>query len=206
MGQTVLVNLPASSVTIADVGGYLSANTAEEAIQEICEDMSTARGELDALLAPSLHQYAILPSFPNTSSSMYEGMAVYSLADKDFACCKTVGEHEIDSLTVETGAVTAAGDITIELNGTAIVVAVELDDTAVQVAVKIKAAVDAAITAETIGNWTVSVDGADILFIKDTVGACVAPTATDTDSTGVTFSVFARQNEGVAAVWASFIS
>ena len=63
MGQTVLVNLPASSVTIADAGGYLSANTAEEAIQEICEDMSTARGELDALLAPSLRQYAILPSF-----------------------------------------------------------------------------------------------------------------------------------------------
>ena len=27
----------------------------------------------------------------------------------------------------------------------------------------------------------------------------------DTDSTGVTFSVFARQNEGVATVWASSI-
>ena len=205
MGQSVLVTLPANSVTIADAGGYLSANTAEEAIQEICEGMSTARGELDALLAPHLHQFAILPSFPNTSSSMYEGMAVYSLADKDFACCKTVGEHEIDSLTVETGAVTAAGDITIELNGTAIVVAVELDDTAAQVAVKIKAAVDAEIMAETIGNWTVSVDGADILFIKDTVGACAAPTATDTDLTGVTFSAFARDNEGVDTVWASFL-
>lgn len=206
MGQSVLVNFPANRVTIADAGGYLSADTAEEAIQEICEDMSTTRGELDALLAPHLHQFAILPSFPNTSSSMYEGMAVYSLADKDFACCKTVGEHEIDSLTVETGAVTAAGDITIELNGTAIVVAVELDDTAVQVAVKIKAAVDAAIMAETIGNWTVSVDGADILFIKDTVGACVAPTATDTGLTGVTFSAFARDNEGVDTVWASFLA
>ena len=206
MGQSVLVNLPANSVTIADAGGYLNATTAEEAIQEICESMSTARGELDSLLAPSLHQYAILPSFPNTSSSMYEGMAVYSLADKDFACCKTVGEHEIDSLTVETGAVTAAGDITIELNGTAIVVAVELDDTAVQVAVKIKAAVDAAIMAETIGNWTVSVDRADILFIKDTVGACVAPTATDTGLTGVAFSAFARDNEGVDTVWASFLA
>ena len=206
MGQSVLVTLPANSVTIADAGGYLSVNTVEEAIQGICEDMSTARGELDVLLAPSLHQYAILPSFPNTSSSMYEGMAVYSLADKDFACCTTVGEHEVDALTVETGAVTAAGDITIELNGTAIVVAVELDDTAEQVASKIKIAVDAAITAETLDNWTVSVDGADILFIRDTVGVCVAPTATDTDSAGVTFSAFARQNEGVDAVWASFIS
>ena len=199
MGQSVLVNLPASSVTIADVGGYLDATTAEEALREICV-------KLDALLAPSLHQYAILPSFPNTSSSMYEGMAVYSLADKDFACCTTVGEHEADALTVETGAVTAAGDITIELNGTAIVVAVELDDTAEQVASKIKAAVDAAIAAETLDNWTVSVDGADILFIKDTVGVCVAPTATDTGLTGVTFSTFARQNEGVAAVWASFLA
>jgi hypothetical protein len=198
--------LPASSVTITDVGGHLNATTAEEAIQEICGNLSAARDELDALLAPHLHQFAILPSFPNTSSSMYEGMAVYSLADKNFACCKTVGEHEIDRLTVETGAVTAAGDITIELNGTAIVVAVELDDTAVQVAVKIKAAVDAAIMAETIGNWTVSVDGADILFIKDTVGACVAPTATDTGLTGVTFSAFARDNEGVDTVWASFLA
>ena len=70
----------------------------------------------------------------------------------------------------------------------------------------IQAAVDAAIAAETLDNWTVSVDGADILFIRDTVGVCVAPTSTDTDSTGVTFSAFARQNEGVAAVWASFIS
>ena len=206
MGQTVLVNLPASSVTIADVGGYLSANTAEEAIQEICEDMSTARGELDALLAPSLHQYAILPSFPNTSSSMYEGMAVYSLADKDFACCTTVGEHEADALTVETGAVTVAGDVTVELNGESVTVAVELDDTAEQVAAKIKAAVDAAVVAETIGGWTVSVDGADITFVKDVVGVCVAPTATDTGLTGVTFSTFARQNEGVAAVWASFLT
>ena len=128
------------------------------------------------------------------------------MADKDFACCKTVGEHEVDALTVETGAVTAAGNVTIELNGTAIIVAVELDDTAEQVASKIKAAVDAEIDAETLDNWTDSEDGADILFIKDTVGACVAPTATDTDSTGVTFSAFARQNEGVATVWASFIS
>lgn len=206
MGQSVLVTLPASSVTITDVGGHLNATTAEEAIQEICGNLSAARDELDALLAPHLHQFAILPSFPNTSSSMYEGMAVYSLEDKNFACCKTVGKHEIDSLTVETGAVTDAGDITIELNGTAIVVAVELDDTAVQVAVKIKAAVDAAIMAETIGNWTVSVDGADILFIKDTVGACVAPTATDTGLTGVTFSAFARDNEGVDTVWASFLA
>ena len=113
MGQSVLINLPASSVTIADAGGYLSATTAEDAMQEICESMSTARGELDALLAPSLHQYAILPSFPDTSSSMYEGMAVYSLADKDFACCTTVGEHETDALTGETGAATAAGNVTI---------------------------------------------------------------------------------------------
>ena len=63
----------------------------------------------------------------------------------------------------------------------------------------------AAIAAETLDNWTVSVDGADILFIKDTVGVCVAPTATDTGLTGVTFSAFERQNEGVAAVWASFL-
>ena len=206
MGQSVLVNLPASSVTIADAGGYLSANTAEEAIQEMCESMSTARGELDALLAPSLHQYAILPSFPNTSSSMYEGMAVYSLADKDFACCTTVGEHEVDALTVETGAVTDSGDITIELNGIAIVVAVELNDTAEQVASKIKTSVDAAIADETLDNWTVSVDGADILFVRDALGACDAPTATDTGNTGVTFSAFERQNEGVDTVWKSFIS
>ena len=212
MAQSVLVNLPANSVTIADEGGYLSANTVEGAIQEICGNVNTVegaiqeiRGNVDALLAPHLHQFAILPSFPNTSSSMYEGMAVYSLEDKDFACCKTVGEHEIDRLTVETGAATA-GDITIELNGTAIVVDVELDDTAVQVAVKIKAAVDAAIMAEAIGNWTISVDGADILFIKDTVGACVAPTATDTGLTGVTFSAFARDNEGADTVWASFLA
>ena len=199
MGQSVLVNLPANSVTIADVGGYHDATTAEEALREICI-------KLDALLAPSLHQYAILPSFPNTSSSMYEGMAVYSLTDKDFACCTTVGKHEVDALTVETGAATVAGNVTIELNGTAIVVAVELDDTAEQVASKIKAAVDTAIASEALDNWTVSVDGADILFIKDTVGVCVAPTATDTGLTGVTFSTFARQNEGVAAVWASFLA
>ena len=149
---------------------------------------------------------AIEQEAPAFRHGVYHGMAVYSLADKDFACCTTVGEHEVDALTVETGAVTVAGDITIELNGTAIVVAVELDDTAEQVASKIKIAVDAAIADETLENWTVSVDGADILFIRDTVGVCVAPTATDTDSTGVTFSAFARQNEGVAAVWASFIS
>ena len=82
----------------------------------------------------------------------------------------------------------------------------ECQDTAEQVASKIKASVDAAIAAETLDNWTVSVDGADILFIKDTVGVCVAPTATDTGLTGVTFSTFARQNEGVAAVWASFLT
>ena len=199
MGQSVLVNLPANSVTIADVGGHLDATTAEEALREICI-------KLDALLAPSLHQYAILPSFPNTSSSMYEGMAVYSLADKDFACCTTVGEHEVDALTVETGAVTSAGDVTVELNGESVTVAVDLDDTAEQVAAKIKAAVDAAVVAETIGGWTISVDGADITFVKDVVGVCVAPTATDQGLTGVTFITCASQNEVVAAVWESFLT
>ena len=206
MGQSVLVTLPASSVTITDVGGHLNATTAEEAIQEICGNLSAARDELDALLAPHLHQFAILPSFPNTSSSMYEGMAVYSLADKDFACCTTVGEHEIDALTIETGAVTAAGDITIELNGEAVIVSVALNDTAAQVASKIKTAVEAAVSGETIANWTVSVDGTGILFTKDIVGVCIAPTATDTGLTGVTFSAFARNNEGVDTVWASFLA
>jgi transcriptional antiterminator Rof (Rho-off) len=79
-------------------------------------------------------------------------------------------------------------------------------DTAAVVAGKIKTAVEAAITAETIAAWTVGLTDATLTFTKGVVGTASAPTAVDTDDTGVTFSAFARTNQGVASVWGALIN
>ena len=57
------------------------------------------------------------------------------------------------------------------------------------------------IFASTFTGWTVEQDGAELTFTKAAVGVCSAPTAVDTAGTGVTFSAFARTNQGVATVW-----
>lgn len=145
--------------------------------------------------------YQPLDALPTTKAAMFAGLIVYNKTAKALKLCETPGEHETDSVTVTAGAVTEAGDITVTLNEEAVTVAVLKDDTAAVVAGKIKTAVDAAVTAETIADWSVTLDGAKLTFVKAAVGACAAPTAADTDTTGVTFSTFARDNEGAATVW-----
>ncbi len=146
--------------------------------------------------------YQPLDALPTTKADMFAGLIVYNKTAKELKLCETPGEHETDSITVTTGAVTKAGDITVTLNEQAVTVAVLEDDTATVVATKIKAAVDAAVTAETIAAWTVARAGAKLTFTKAVVGACAAPTAADAvDPTGCVFSDFARDNVGAATVW-----
>lgn len=81
-----------------------------------------------------------------------------------------------------------------------------LEDTAAMVAAKIKTAVEAAVVAESIAAWTVTINGATLVFTRAVVGTAVPPTAVDTDETGATFSAFARTVEGAASVWGSCIN
>ena len=155
---------------------------------------------------PDRKQYHLLDALPVVESELYEGMAVYNLTDHTFQVLTTPGEQESDTLTVTEGAVTTSGNITITLNEEAVTVAVVEDDTAAAVAAKIKAAIDAAVVAETIDPWMVAIDGAELNFLKGAVGTAAAPTAVDTGETGVTFSAFARTNEGVASVWTTLIN
>ena len=66
--------------------------------------------------------------------------------------------------------------------------------------------VDAAVVAGEIDPWMVARDGAELNFLKGAVGIASAPTADDTDDTGVTFSDFDQINEGVASVWGTLIN
>ena len=169
--------------------------------------LATAAQLASTAMQPDEEQsrYYKLDALPTTTAELFEGKIVYNRTDHTLQVCTTPGEHESDTLTVTAGAVTT-GNITITLNGEAVVVAVAEEDTAAQVAAKIKAAVDAAVVAETIAAWTAAIDGAELNFLKAVVGVCVAPTAVDTGETGVTFSAFARTNEGVASVWGTLIN
>ena len=73
-------------------------------------------------------------------------------------------------------------------------------DTAIAVATKLRAA---SYTGWTTGG---TAGTAIVTFTKDAVGAGAAPTAVDTDSTGVTFSAFSRTNQGVTSVWGACIN
>ena len=164
------------------------------------------RGEVAALLEPEKKMYYILDDLPTSEGDDFEGMIAYTKDDKKLQVCTVPGEQEVDTVTVTNGAETTSGDITITLNEEAVTVAVVEDDTAAEVAEKIKAAVEAAVTAETVAAWTVEIDGATLTFTKSVTGACAAPTAADTDETGCTFGTFAQTNEGVTAVWGALIN
>ncbi len=134
-------------------------------------------------------------TLPTTEAGLYEGLSIYDKTEDVPLWCKTPGEQEDDTVTVTQGAITKAGNVTITLNGVAKTVAVAKDDTAAAVAGKIRS------TAFT--GWTTGGSGAVCTFLKDAVGACSAPTAVDTDGTGVTFGSFTRTNQGVTTVWVS---
>lgn len=148
--------------------------------------------------------YQPLDALPTTKADMFAGLIVYNKTAKELKLCETPGEHETDSVTVTTGAETQDGVITITLNTEPVVVDVAKGDTPAGVASKIKAAVDAAVTAaeDPIDAWTVARDGAKLTFTKAVVGACEEPTAADAvDATGCVFSAFAHDNVGAATVW-----
>lgn len=136
-------------------------------------------------------------SLPTSQNTMFEGMLVYNTADHTLKVCKTRGLNEWDTVTVNHAA-TAAGNVTITLNGVAVNVAVEEGDGIDLVAQKIRAA--------TFSGWTVDpgTDGV-ISFKKDAAGTCSAPTASG-GTTGVTFGSFVRTVEGVDAVWSDLIN
>ena len=227
MGQSVLVNFPADRITLADEDNLFASENVEDALAELSDEIDAERlpagteghvlvvdtegdpawvAPVDLSFGASNNFYKILDAIPTAEAEIYEGLIVYEKTGHTLQVCTEPGKHETDAVTVDTGAVTLAGNITIELDGTAIVVAVELDDTSEGVAGKIKAAVDAAVVEETLDVWTVGVDGADIVFIKDDVGVCVAPAVDDTDGTGVTFSGLSRVTEGVDTEWKQLIN
>ena len=167
------------------------------------------RAEVAPELEADKHQYYIRDALPTTEDDNFEGMIVFVKAEGDtpasLSVCTTPGEQELDTVTVTKGAITQAGDITVTLNQEVVTVALLKDDTASTVAAKIKAAVDAAVTAKTIEAWTVTAVGAVLTFKKDATGACLAPEASAGD-TGATFGTFARTNQGVTAVWGTLIN
>ena len=175
-------------------------------------NMLTAK--YNALLMRDRYQYRILDKLPTLEADNFKGMIAFIPGDGEsvddaMKVCLTPGKQEVYTVTVTTGAVTKAGDITITLNGEPVVVTVAKSDTPAGVASKIKATVDAAVTAteDPIDAWTVARDGAKLTFTKAVIGACEeTPTAVDTESTGCVFGDFTRTNQGVDAVWADMIN
>ena len=198
MAQSKLVNLPAKDITVSDDGSYYDSDNVESVLQEI--------GPTISLLATGNATYNILAALPTVEEDLFEGMIVYETTGHTLNCLTTPGEQEIDTVTVTAGAVTKLGDITITLNEEDVVVSVAHEDTPIVVATKIKAAVDAAVLAETIDAWTTTRVDAVLTFKRSSVSACAAPTAVDTGATGCTFSAFARTNQGVDSVWGVLIN
>ena len=167
------------------------------------------RAEVAPELEADKYQYYIRDALPTTEDDNFEGMIVFVKAEGEtpasLSVCTTPGEQELDTVTVTKGAITQAGDITVTLNQEVVTVALLKDDTASTVAAKIKAAVDAAVTAGDIAAWTVTAVGAVLTFKKDATGACSAPEAS-AGTTGATFGTFARTNQGVTAVWGTLIN
>lgn len=167
------------------------------------------RAEVAPVLEADKYQYYIRDALPTTEDDNFEGMIVFVKAEGEtpasLSVCTTPGEQELDTVTVTKGAITQAGDITVTLNQEVVTVALLKDDTASTVAAKIKAAVDAAVTAGDIAAWTVTAVGAVLTFKKDAIGDCSAPEASG-GTTGATFGTFTRTNQGVTAVWANMIN
>lgn len=167
------------------------------------------RAEVAPVLEADKYQYYIRDALPTTEDDNFEGMIVFVKAEGEtpasLSVCTTPGEQEVDTVTVTKGAITQAGDITVTLNQEVVTVALLKDDTASTVAAKIKAAVDALVTAGDIAAWTVTAVGAVLTFKKDATGACSAPEAS-AGTTGATFGTFTRTNQGVTAVWADMIN
>lgn len=198
MGQSNLISLPAEDISVVDSGEYYGSNDVETVLQKIGPTLS--------LLETGNATYNILAALPTLEEDLFEGMIVYENTGHTLNCLTTPGEQEIDTVTVTAGAVTKLGNITITLDEEDVIVAVAKDDTAIGIATKIKAAVDAAVVAETIEAWAVTRVGAVLTFKKGEVSACAAPTAVDTGVTGCTFSAFARTNQGVDSVWGVLIN
>jgi hypothetical protein len=104
------------------------------------------------------------------------------------------GKPEVQTLTITTGAVTATGNITINLDGVSKLVAVAQDDTAREVAVKIA---DADFSDTGLG-WSATVHNATVIFKAWSAGdKAGAFTLVDTDTTGVV-GAFAETIAGVS--------
>jgi hypothetical protein len=107
--------------------------------------------------------------------------------------CLTAGVKEVDTLTVNTGA-TNSGNVTVTLNGFGTTVAVLAGDTAINVADKIRST---AFTGWTVGGTT----GTNtVVFTENAIGASVAPSFTDTGSTGAT-ATFVVTTAGTNGTW-----
>ncbi len=169
------------------------------------------RAEVAPELEADKYQYYIRDALPTTEDDNFEGMIVFVKADGEtetpasLSVCTTPGVQELDTVTVTEGAITDGGDITVTLNGQDVVVELVKNDTPSTVAAKIKAAVDADVTAGDIAAWTVTAVGAVLTFKKDATGACTAPEASG-GATGATFGTWARTNQGVTAVWGTLIN
>lgn len=104
---------------------------------------------------------------------------------------KSGGRAEIQTLTISVGAVTATGNITINVDSTAVVVAVVSGDTAREVAVKI-AATD---FDDTGLGWGASVNNSTVIFRA----------RSDSDKTG-TFSLVDTGTTGVVGTFAETVT
>lgn len=163
------------------------------------------RAEVAPELEADKYQYYIRDALPTTEDDNFEGMIVYETTGHTLSVCTTPGEQELDTLTVTKGPVTQAGVVTITLNNESVTVTLVKGETASSVAAKIKAAVDAAVTAGGMAAWTVTAVGAVLTFKKDATGACSDPEASAGD-TGCEFGTFTRTNEGVNTVWGTLIN
>jgi hypothetical protein len=109
--------------------------------------------------------------------------------------CKTKGNKEWDTLTINTGA-SVSGNITITLNGVAVAVAVLAGDSASAIADKIK--------ATAFPGWNKSnTTATNVNFIRMDSGTATAPSFSDTGSTGVTASMVVT-TPGTNNVWQNY--
>jgi S-layer protein len=166
-------------------------NAAEEALTTAVKAVVKADVKANTVFDVSS---LITNNLDGTTKAVDGDVAVDYAQNANVAMTADDAKAEVQTFTITAGAVTSAGNITIE----GVTVAVALNDTIDQVGAKIAAADYSAATQIDKVTYTASTDTVTVTYVA---GVDEADTTTvDTDTTGVTFGAVATTQEGTDAV------
>jgi hypothetical protein len=170
-----------------------AANSAAHLLSKVLLKYRPGQGALvrfTALFTAGVADSVQLAGIGEVGDGLFFGFngAVFSILRRE------QGKPEVQTVTITSGAVTATGNITINLDGVAKTVAVVSDDSAREVAVKIAAAD----FSDTGLGWSASVHNATVIFKAWSDGNKAGTfSLVDTDTTGVA-GTFAETVAGVS--------